>query len=150
MTRKRVPCHARFTCSSLRCLVCIVGPSRSLVRRERRIILLIQCHKSIQVVLHGTHMRWLALATLRKMGRTCIYKLLRDGEKRIFACLGVCCHTLLKRAKGPCASLEVFWADPTSHNPCIRARIIFRRLPRIHNIRVSDRSPLSLLNVPRL
>lgn len=86
----------------------LLVPARSLMRRERRIILLIQCHKTIQVVQHGTHMRRLALATLRKMGRTCIYKLLRDGEEGIFACLGVCCHTFLKRAKGPCTSLEMF------------------------------------------
>lgn len=62
----------------------LLVPARSLVRRERRIILLIQCHKTIQVVQHGTHMRRLALATLRKMERTCIYKLLRVGEKKNF------------------------------------------------------------------
>ena len=67
----------------------LLVPARSLVRRERRIILLIQCHKTIQVVQHGTHMRRLALATLRKMGRTCIYKLLRVGEKKNF-CVSWC------------------------------------------------------------
>ena len=108
--RRESECHAMHASRVHLCgaWFVLLVPARSLVRRERRIILLIQCHKTIQVVQHGTHMRRLALATLRKMGRTCVYKLLRVGEKRIFACLGICCHTFLKRARGPCASLEVF------------------------------------------
>lgn len=84
--RRESECHAMHASRVHLCgaWFVLLVPARSLMRRERRIILLIQCHKTIQVVQHGTHMRRLALATLRKMERTCIYKLLRVGEKKNF------------------------------------------------------------------